>query len=149
MVQASQPALSSYAGLVSVACESRFSRASIRGTFAPDEELFALGDVLRRRKKGIVQPLHCDSEFAARAGFDRPIIHGLCSYGIVCKAIVDGPLEGNPERVASDSARFRGVAFPGETHRISYWNDGDRLLVEARSKQRDAPILSNAVVTLR
>ncbi len=101
------------------------------------------------RLNGDKNPLHCDPDFAAKGGFDRPIIHGLCSYGIVCKAIVDGVLGGDPTKVAKYSARFRGVAFPGETYLTSYWKEGDTILVEAKSKERDAVIISNAAVTVR
>ena len=101
------------------------------------------------RLNGDKNPLHCDPEFAKSAGFDTPIIHGLCSYGIVCKAVVDGALDGDVTRVARYQARFRGVGFPGETYRTSFWREGDRLLVEAHSVERDAIIISNAVFTLR
>ena len=101
------------------------------------------------RLNGDKNPLHCDPDFAAKGGFDKPIIHGLCSYGIVCKAIVDGVLGGDPTKVAKYSARFRGVAWPGETYLTSYWKEGDTILVEAKSKERDAVIISNAAVTVR
>lgn len=101
------------------------------------------------RLNGDKNPLHCDPDFAAKGGFDRPIIHGLCSYGIVCKAIVDGVLNGDPTKVAKYSARFRGIAFPGETYLTSFWKEGDTIYVEAKSKERDAPIISNAAVTVR
>lgn len=101
------------------------------------------------RLNGDKNPLHCDPDFAAKGGFDTPIIHGLCSYGIVCKAIVDGVLGGDPTKVAKYSARFRGVAFPGETYLTSYWREGDTILVEAKSKERDQVIISNAAVTVR
>ena len=101
------------------------------------------------RLNGDKNPLHCDPEFAAKGGFDTPIIHGLCSYGIVCKAVVDGALGGDVTKVARYQARFRGVGFPGETYLTSYWQDGDRLLIESRSKERDAIIISNACITLR
>jgi acyl dehydratase len=98
---------------------------------------------------GDKNPLHADPEFAKMGGFDRPIIHGLCSYGIVCKAVVDHALGGDVTRVARYQARFAGVAFPGETYRVSYWKEGSRILVEARSRERDAVIISNAAITLR
>jgi acyl dehydratase len=102
------------------------------------------------RLSGDKNPLHCDPEFAARAGFDKPIIHGLCSYGIVCKAIVDGVLDGNATKVARYQARFRGVAYPGETYRTAYWREGNKVLLEARIAERDdALVISNAAVTLR
>jgi acyl dehydratase len=101
------------------------------------------------RLSGDKNPLHADPEFAKLGGFDRPIIHGLCSYGIACKAIVDDALDGDVTRVARYQARFAGVAFPGETYRTSYWTEGDRILLEARSVERDAPIITNAVIGLR
>jgi acyl dehydratase len=101
------------------------------------------------RLSGDKNPLHADPEFAKMAGFDQPIIHGLCSYGIVCKAIVDAALDGDPTRVARYQARFRGVGFPGETYLTSYWKEDDRIVLEVKSKQRDAPIISNAAVWLR
>jgi acyl dehydratase len=102
------------------------------------------------RLSGDKNPLHADPEFAKMAGFDRPIIHGLCSYGIACKAIVDEVLDGDVAAVARYQARFAGVAFPGETYRVSYWKDGDkRILLEAASVERDAAIISNAVIELR
>ena len=71
-------------------------------------------------------PLHSDPEFAAAAGFPRPILHGLCTYGMTCKALVDTVLDADATRVASYGARFAGVVFPGETLKASVWQDGDR-----------------------
>ena len=101
------------------------------------------------RLSGDKNPLHADPEFAKMAGFDRPIIHGLCSYGISCKAIVDAVLGGDVTKVARYQARFAGVAFPGETYVVSYWQEGDSILFEAKSKERDAKIISNAAITVR
>ena len=101
------------------------------------------------RLSGDKNPLHADPEFAKMAGFDRPIIHGLCSYGVVCKAIVDEVLGGDVTQVARYQARFAGVGFPGETYRTSWWKQDDRILIEAKSVERDAPIISNAAITLR
>ncbi|MCH8133250.1 MAG: 3-alpha,7-alpha,12-alpha-trihydroxy-5-beta-cholest-24-enoyl-CoA hydratase [Acidobacteria bacterium] len=101
------------------------------------------------RLSGDKNPLHADPEFAKMAGFEPPIIHGLCSYGVVCKAIVDDVLDGDTTKVAGWKARFAGVGYPGETYVISYWKEGDKILVEAKSKERDAIIISNAAVTVR
>ena len=101
------------------------------------------------RLSGDKNPLHCDPDFAKMAGFDKPIIHGLCSYGITCKAIVDEVLGGDVAQVARYQARFAGVAFPGETYQVSYWKQGKQILVEAKSAERGAPIITNAVVELR
>jgi len=128
------------------------------GNQAPDREPDGVVKVptlpqqaLIYRLSGDKNPLHADPEFAKMAGFDKPIIHGLCSYGIACKAVVDEVLGGDVDRVARYQARFAGVAFPGETYRVSYWKEGDRrILLEAKSEDRDgAPIITNAVIELR
>jgi acyl dehydratase len=101
------------------------------------------------RLSGDKNPLHADPEFAKMGGFDKPIIHGLCSYGVVCKAIVDNVLGGDTTKVARWQARFAGVGYPGETYKIAYWKEGDQILVAASSKEREAPIISNAAITVR
>jgi len=101
------------------------------------------------RLNGDKNPLHCDPDFAKLAGFDTPIIHGLCSYGIACKAVVDSALAGDVTRVARYSARFAGVGFPGETFVTRYWRENDSILIECRAKERDAILISNAAFQLR
>ncbi|MCW2504686.1 MAG: MaoC domain protein dehydratase, partial [Actinomycetia bacterium] len=95
-------------------------------------------------------PLHVDPEFAAAAGFPRPILHGLCTYGVVGKAVIDGVLDGDPSRVASYDARFAGVVYPGETLRTRVWREGNRLVLATSVADRaDAPALSDTVLTIR
>ena len=77
------------------------------------------------RMCGDRNPLHSDPEFAAAAGFPRPILHGLCTYGMTCKAMVDALLDGDTSRVGSYGARFAGVVFPGETLKVNIWKEGD------------------------
>lgn len=101
------------------------------------------------RLSGDWNPLHADPEFAALAGFDRPILHGLCSYGMALKAVVDGMLGGEVARVSSYSVRFAGVVYPGETLRVRVWRVGDgRLQLTATAVGRDeAPVLGDCVVS--
>lgn len=101
------------------------------------------------RLNGDKNPLHCEPDFAKLAGFDIPIIHGLCSYGIACKAVVDSALGGDVTQVARYSARFAGVGFPGETFVTRYWRESDTILIECHAKERDAIIISNAAFQLR
>lgn len=102
------------------------------------------------RLAGDKNPLHADPDFAKMAGFEKPIIHGLCSYGITLKAVVDEALGGDTTKVGRWQARFAGVGFPGETYTVSWWNEGDKILVAAHSKTRDgAPVITNAAITLR
>ncbi len=88
------------------------------------------------RLLGDRNPLHSDPRFAAAAGFPAPILHGLATYGIVCKALVDELLGGDVTRVRGFGARFAGVVYPGETLRTEVWRDGDRLSVETTVVER-------------
>lgn len=97
-------------------------------------------------------PLHADPEFAAAAGFPAPILHGLCSYGIVLRTVVDALLDSDSTAVRGFTARFAGVVFPGETIRVRAWDEGKQVLVSAAiasgEPERDgAPVLADAVLT--
>ncbi|MEU2870348.1 MaoC/PaaZ C-terminal domain-containing protein [Streptomyces olivoreticuli] len=100
------------------------------------------------RLSGDWNPLHADPEFAAVAGFDRPILHGLCSYGIALKAVVDTVLGGDVTRVRSYATRFAGVVFPGETLRIRAWSvpPGRVQVLVTVVERGDAPVLTDTVV---
>jgi acyl dehydratase len=102
--------------------------------------------LLYRMASGDKNPLHAEPGFAAFAGFDRPILHGLCTYGIVGKAAVDHALDSAPHRVASFRARFSGVVFPGETVVTRIWDEGDHLVLTGESKDRGTSVLSNGVM---
>ncbi len=102
------------------------------------------------RMCGDRNPLHSDPEFAKDAGFPAPILHGLCTYGIVCKAVVDAALDGDAAKVKGFRARFAGVVFPGETLRTQVWREDDTFLVAVTVVDRDnAPALADVVLTTR
>lgn len=101
------------------------------------------------RLLGDKNPLHADPGFAAVGGFERPILHGLCSYGIVCKAVVDGMLGGDARAVAGYRGRFAGAVYPGDTIVTSMWRREDRIYVAAADKERGTPVLANAVIATR
>jgi acyl dehydratase len=94
-------------------------------------------------------PLHADPEFAKLAGFERPILHGLCTYGITLKAVVDTLLGGDVSRVRAYTTRFAGVVYPGETLRVRMWRQQSpaaiRVAVSAVERD-DAPVLADTVV---
>ncbi|WP_375488121.1 MaoC/PaaZ C-terminal domain-containing protein [uncultured Mycobacterium sp.] len=90
-------------------------------------------------------PLHSDPQFAAAAGFPRPILHGLCTYGMTCKAIVDAMLDGDASAVAAYGARFSGVAFPGETLQVGIWKDDGRFLATVVAPSRDNAVVLSGV----
>lgn len=130
-------------------------RGSSEKVGLPDREPDAVIDTptlpqqaLLYRLCGDRNPLHADPGFARAAGFDVPILHGLCTYGIVAKAITDALLDADVTQVASFSARFAGIVLPGESLRTRVWRDGSRLLVTTTAPDRDhAPVLSDAVLT--
>lgn len=113
---------------------------------APDVELdipILPQQALLYRLCGDRNPLHSDPEFAAAAGFPRPILHGLCTYGMTCKAIVDALLDADVAAVRSYGARFAGVAYPGETLRAGVWKEDSRLVGSVVAPSRDnAMVLS-------
>ncbi|MFI7007161.1 MaoC/PaaZ C-terminal domain-containing protein [Streptomyces sp. NPDC050145] len=99
------------------------------------------------RLSGDWNPLHADPEFAKLAGFDRPILHGLCSYGMTLKAVVDHALGGDVSRVTRYSTRFAGVVFPGETLRVRMWQEPGRVQVTVSAVERDeAPVLADTLI---
>lgn len=101
------------------------------------------------RLSGDKNPLHCDPAFAGFAGFEQPILHGLCTYGIACKAAVDKLLDGDVTKVAKYQARFRGVVYPGETLVTSMWREDGMIFIRADTKERGTEVLSNTAITLR
>lgn len=96
-------------------------------------------------------PLHADPDFAKGAGFPAPILHGLCSYGIVLRELTDALLGGDATRVAGFGARFAGVVFPGETIRVQGWLEDGQVVASASIAGGDrdgSPVLADCVVTL-
>ncbi|WP_316743036.1 MaoC/PaaZ C-terminal domain-containing protein [Streptomyces sp. MK7] len=102
------------------------------------------------RLSGDDNPLHADPAFARAAGFDRPVLHGLCTYGMTLKAVVDTLLDGDVTRVRSYATRFARVVYPGETLRIRMWRQGSggvRVAVTA-VERGEAPVLADTAVEL-
>ncbi|MEU2896982.1 MaoC/PaaZ C-terminal domain-containing protein [Streptomyces sp. NPDC001273] len=100
------------------------------------------------RLTGDRNPLHADPAFAALAGFDRPVLHGLCTYGMTLKAVVDTLLDGDVTRVRSCATRFAGVVHPGETLRVRMWRgDGEVTVAVSAVDRGEAPVLTDTTVT--
>lgn len=98
---------------------------------------------------GDKNPLHADPVLAKAAGFPAPILHGLCLYGLACKAVVDTVLAGDVSRMVRFSGRFSGVVYPGETVLTSMWSEGHEVLLECHITGREGPVLSQGLVTLK
>ncbi|PYF03294.1 acyl dehydratase [Rhodopseudomonas faecalis] len=93
-------------------------------------------------------PLHSDPEFARRAGFPRPILHGLCSYGITCRAVLQTYADYDPAAFKRHAARFSAPVFPGETVSVALWKDGDVVSLEAAVKERGVTVIRNGITVL-
>jgi acyl dehydratase len=78
------------------------------------------------RLSGDRNPLHSDPSFAARAGFSKPILHGLCTYGFTGRALLHTLCDSNPSRFGSMHARFSKPVFPGDSLTVSVWDESDR-----------------------
>lgn len=100
------------------------------------------------RLSGDKNPLHADPDMAKLGGFDTPILHGLCSYGIVAKAVVDHALGGVVTSVAGFAARFGGVLFPGETLVTRMWRTDEGIVVHADCKERGTKVITNSLMTV-
>ena len=76
------------------------------------------------RLNGDRNPLHSDPAFAARGGFDRPILHGMCTFGFTCRALVGAVAGGRPSALTSIGGRFSSPVWPGEELQVEIWRDG-------------------------
>lgn len=98
------------------------------------------------RLSGDRNPLHSDPQFAATAGFDLPILHGLCSYGFTGRALLETLCEGDPARFGSMGGRFKSPVLPGERLDVHIWVDGDSAQFQTRVGGRvvfDAGVFRN------
>lgn len=105
----------------------------------------APASALLYRLNGDFNPLHADPKVAHEAGFDRPILHGLCTYGIAARAIVRTCLDGDAARLIEFSARFSSPVYPGETLRTEIWREEERIQFRCVIAERDAVVLSNGL----
>ncbi|MGA0542133.1 MaoC/PaaZ C-terminal domain-containing protein [Neotabrizicola sp. VNH66] len=111
---------------------------------APDAEV----DVVTRPEQALIyrlnndrNPLHADPAYAAKAGFDRPILHGLCTYGLAVRALLPTAAGGDVAAIRSVECRFSRPVFPGETVRFQIWTGPDRAHFRARVEARNVTVL--------
>lgn len=95
------------------------------------------------RLNGDRNPLHADPKVASRAGFERPILHGLATYGIACRALLRAACDYDAGRVRAFDARFSAPAYPGDEIVTDIWRDGDVVSFQCRVPGRDAIVLNN------
>ena len=95
------------------------------------------------RLNGDRNPLHAEPGFARRAGFPAPILHGLCSYGVACRAVLATVCDYDPGRMKSFDVRFTSPVFPGETIHTDIWVDGDVVSFRSRVAARGVTSINN------
>jgi acyl dehydratase len=95
------------------------------------------------RLSGDINPLHAEPAFARAAGFPRPILHGLASFGVAGHALLKSVCGYDPTRLAAISGRFSAPVFPGEAIRTEMWRDGNVISFRARVVERDIIAVNN------
>jgi len=99
---------------------------------------------------GDANPLHIDPQFAAFGGFDRPILHGLCTFGNIGRAVIEGYCGNDPRKFRSIKVRFAAPVMPGETIVTDMWKASETdILCRARVQERNVAVVTNAKVTIR
>ena len=94
-------------------------------------------------------PLHRDPMVARMAGYRRPILHGLCTYGIACRAVLVSVCDYDPKKIAGFDARFSAPVTPGDTIVTQIWVDGPVVSFRCKMKDRGLLVLDNGKCTLR
>ncbi|KXU33828.1 3-alpha,7-alpha,12-alpha-trihydroxy-5-beta-cholest-24-enoyl-CoA hydratase [Sphingobium sp. 22B] len=101
------------------------------------------------RLSGDWNPLHADPAIAREAGFDRPILHGLCTLGMAGRALLALCCHDDPDRFGSISVRFSAPVYPGERLRIDLWRAGDEVRFRMVAIDRDVTVLDRGMASLR
>ena len=100
------------------------------------------------RLSGDYNPLHIDPVIAKMAGFEKPILHGMCTYGITCRAVLQTFAGFDPSKFKSHQARFSAPVYPGEIITVDLWRDGEVVSFEARVKARGVTVIKNGKTVL-
>ena len=100
------------------------------------------------RLNGDRNPLHADPAKAEKAGFSVPILHGMCTYGIACRAILRTICDYDYTLIESFDARFSAPVLPGETITTDMWQDGNVVSFQCSVKERNCIVLKNGKCTL-
>ena len=93
-------------------------------------------------------PLHSDPEFAKKAGFPKPILHGMCTYGITCRGVLQTYADYDPSAFRQHAARFSSPVYPGETVTMELWKDGNVVSFEAKVKSRNVTVIKSGKTVL-
>ena len=101
------------------------------------------------RLSGDRNPLHIDPSFSKMAGYDRPILHGLCSFGYAGRAVLAEYCDNDPDRLVGLAVRFTGVVYPGDTITTEMWDEGDGKIIVQSKTQEGRVVISNAAAEVK
>lgn len=124
------------------AVPERLADRSVTYPTSPDQALIY-------RLSGDRNPLHADPTFAALAGFERPILHGLCTYGVTGRVLLQALCDGDASRFASMEGRFSAPVYPGEDLTVDMWLDGDGSAVFTTTSSSGVRVIDAGRVTFR
>ena len=97
---------------------------------------------------GDLNPLHIDPDVAKTAGFEKPILHGSCTFGIAGRAVLKAAAKNRPERLKRFGARFSRPVLPGDTIRTEMWLEGNTVRFQAKAVERNVIVLSQGVAEI-
>jgi acyl dehydratase len=115
-----------------------------------EEDVTTTEQALLYRLSGDLNPLHADPDFSKLAGFEQPILHGLCTYGFVGRAVLRNACGNDPARLKSLTAQFRKPVWPGDKLRIEgYHLDDGRIVLQTFAGDRPDPVTVGAFAEVR
>ena len=124
--------------------------------FIPDGEPDYVSEVSTKpdqalifRLSGDYNPLHSDPNFAKAAGFEKPILHGMCTYGIACRSLVNEICENDASKLKRFDCRFSSPVYPGETIITEMWKKDKMIYFNSKVKERDKLVLKNGVSEIK
>lgn len=114
-----------------------------------EDVVVPLNQALIYRLSGDSHPLHVDPSFARLAGFPRPILQGLSTFGMACRLVLSNFCDQNPDGIEDFQARFSAPVFPGDTIRFQFWKDAGMISFRAWSKESHTLVLDHGLAMLR
>ena len=122
---------------------------SLRGPDIISELSTSRDQALLYRLSGDRNPLHSDPDVAEAAGFPKPILHGLCSYGTACKSIIQDVCDYDSSLIEQLDVRFSSPVFPGEKISTEIWIDDKEISFRSWVKDRNVMVINNGKCVLR